>query len=73
MLKFKQLFDGMLGEWNIPPVSIQLKEGAKPLYSRPYPIPKVHKANLMKEIDQLVLIGVMKWQPYLQWVSPSHS
>jgi hypothetical protein len=25
----------------------------------------------MKEIDQLVLIGVMKWQPYLQWASPS--
>jgi hypothetical protein len=25
----------------------------------------------MKEIDQLVLIGVMKWQPYSQWASPS--
>ncbi len=25
----------------------------------------------MKEIDQLVSIGVMKWQPYLQWASPS--
>ena len=24
----------------------------------------------MKEIDQLVLIGVMKWQPYLQWAPP---
>jgi hypothetical protein len=25
----------------------------------------------MKEIDRLVLIGVMKWQPYSQWDSPS--
>jgi hypothetical protein len=25
----------------------------------------------MKEIDRLVLIGVMKWQPYLQLASPS--
>ncbi len=25
----------------------------------------------MKEIDRLVLIGVMKWQPYSQWASPS--
>ena len=25
----------------------------------------------MKEIDQLVSIGVMKWQPYSQWASPS--
>jgi hypothetical protein len=25
----------------------------------------------MKVVDQLVLIGVMKWQPYLQWASSS--
>ncbi len=62
LLKFEQLFDGTLGEWTLPPVSIQLKEGVKPFHGRPYPIPKVHKATLMKEIYQLVLIGVMKWQ-----------
>ncbi len=50
-LKFEQLFDGALGEWNLLPVSIQLKEGAKPFQGRPYPIIKVHKATLMKEID----------------------
>jgi hypothetical protein len=71
LLKFKQLFDGTLGEWNLPPVSIQLKEGAKPFHNRPYPIPKVHKATLMKEIDWLVSTGVMKWQPYSQLASPS--
>jgi hypothetical protein len=71
LLKFKELFDGTLGEWNLPPVSIQLKEGVKPLHGRPYPIPKVHRATLMKEIDRLVSIGVMKWQPYSQWASPS--
>jgi hypothetical protein len=51
LLKFEQLFEGTLGEWNLPPVSIQLKEGAKPFHGRPYPIPNVHKATLMKEID----------------------
>jgi hypothetical protein len=71
LLKFEQLLDGALGEWNLPPVSIQLKEGAKPFHGRPYPTPKVHKAILMKEIDQLVSIGVMKWQSYSQWASPS--
>ncbi len=71
LLKFEQLFDGTLGEWTLLPVSIQLKEGAKLFHGRPYPIPKVHKATLMKEIDRLVLIGVMKWQPYSQWASPS--
>ncbi len=71
LLKFEQLFDGTLGEWTLPPVSIQLKEGAKPFHGRPYPIPKVHKATLTKEIDQQVSIGVMKWQPYSHWASPS--
>jgi hypothetical protein len=55
LLKFEQLFDGTLGEWNLTPVSIQLKEGgANPFHSRPYHIPKVHKATLIKEKDKLV-------------------
>jgi hypothetical protein len=58
LLKYKELFDGMLGDWKLPPVSIELKEGTMPYHGRPYPILKVHKATLMKEIDQLVAIGV---------------
>ncbi len=41
LLKFERLFDGTLGEWYQPPVSIQLKEGAMLFHGRPYPIPKV--------------------------------
>jgi hypothetical protein len=26
LLKYKKLFDGMLGEWKLPPVSIELKK-----------------------------------------------
>ncbi len=63
LLKFKELFDGMLGDWKLLPVSFELKEGAKPYHGRPYPIPKIHKATLMKEIECLVAIGVLKWQP----------
>jgi hypothetical protein len=58
LLKFEELFDGMLGDWKLPPVSFELKEGAKPYHGRPYPIPKIHKATL-----SLVLIGVLKGQP----------
>jgi hypothetical protein len=61
----------MLRDWKLPPVSIELKEGAKPYHGRPYPIPKVHKATLMKEINHLILIGVLKWQPSSKWASPS--
>ncbi len=48
LLKFKDLFDGMLGDWKLPPVFVELKEGAKSYHGRPYPIPKIHKATLMK-------------------------
>jgi len=54
LLDFESLFDGTLGDWNRPPVSIELKEGAKPYHGRPYPIPQIHKATLMKEINRLV-------------------
>jgi hypothetical protein len=50
LLKYEELFDGTLGDWKLPPVSIELKEGIKPYHGRPYPIPKIHKATLMREI-----------------------
>jgi hypothetical protein len=71
LLKFEELFDGTLGDWKLPPVSFELKEGAKPYHGRPYLIPKIHKATLMKEIDHLILIGVLKWQPLSKWALPS--
>jgi hypothetical protein len=71
LLKFEELFDGTLGDWKLPSVSFELKEGAKLYHGRPYPIPQLHKATLIKEIDRLVVIGVLKWQPMSKWASPS--
>ncbi len=71
LLKFEELFNGMLGDWKLPPVSFELKEGAKPYHGRQYTIPNIHKATLMKEIDCLILIGVLKWQPSSKWALPS--
>jgi hypothetical protein len=56
LLRYEELFDGTLGSWNRPPISIELKEGAKPFHGRPYPIAQIHKATLMKEINRLVSI-----------------
>jgi hypothetical protein len=70
-LKFEELFDGMLGDWKLPPVCFELKEGAKPYHGRPYPILKILKATHMKKINCLLSIGVLKWQPLLQLASPS--
>jgi hypothetical protein len=63
LLKLESLFDGTLGDWKLPPVSLELKEGMKPYHGRPYPIPHKHKAVLMKEIKWLCNIGVLEWQP----------
>jgi hypothetical protein len=71
LLRFKSLFDGTLGDWNLPSVSFELKEGMKPYHGRPYPIPHKHKAVLMKEMKRLCNIGVLEWQPSLQWALPT--
>jgi hypothetical protein len=67
LLKFKSLFDGTLGDWKLPPVSFELKEGMKPYHGRPYPILHKHEAVSMKEIKRLCNIGVLEWQPSSQW------
>jgi hypothetical protein len=63
LLKFEPLFDGTLGDWKLPPVSFELKEGMKPYHGRSYPIPHKHKAVSMKVIKRLCNIGVLEWQP----------
>jgi hypothetical protein len=50
LLQFELLFDGTLGDWKLPLVSFELKEGMKPYPGRPYPILHKNKAMLMKEI-----------------------
>ncbi len=71
LLIFKLLFDGTLGDWKLPPVSFELKEGMKSYHGRPYPIQQKHKAVLVKEIKWLCDIGVLEWQPSSQWASPT--
>ncbi len=56
LLEFKLLFNGTLGDWKLPPVSFELKEGMKPYHGRPYPILHKHKAVLMKEIKRLATL-----------------
>ncbi len=38
LLKFKLLFDGTLGDWNLPHVSFKLKDSMKLYHGRPYTI-----------------------------------
>ena len=40
---FEELFDGTCITRKTDPVNLGLKEDAKPICSRPYPVPKVHQ------------------------------
>ncbi len=68
--KYESLFDGTLGDWKTKPVSFQLKEGASRYHSQAFPVPKIHKDTLIKEVDRLVKLGVLERQPALEWASP---
>ena len=68
---FEPLFDGTLGAWKTTPVSFELKEGARPFHGRAFPIPKVYKETIMKEIKRLCELGVLEWQPTSEWAAPS--
>jgi hypothetical protein len=71
-VKFKSLFDGTLGDyWKTKPVSFQLKEGASPYHGRAFPVPKIHKDVLIKEVERLCKLGVLEQQNYSEWASPS--
>ena len=54
------MFDGSLGTWKTDTLDFELKEDAKPICLRPYPVPKVHKEENLREVECLVLIGVIE-------------
>ena len=43
LFKYESLFDGTLGTWKTDPVKLELKDNAKPFYSHPYQIPRIHE------------------------------
>ena len=57
--KFGDLFNETIGTWKKYQVEFELKEDAKPICSRPYPVPKVHEENFKKEVERLVLKWVL--------------
>ena len=54
--KFEQFFDGKFVAWKTDPVGFELKYDAKPIWSQPYPVPKVHEEIFKKEVETLVLL-----------------
>ena len=50
LTKFEELFDGTLGDWKTSPVHVSLKDGFMPYRGKAYPVPKIHRDCLYKEV-----------------------
>jgi hypothetical protein len=71
LTKYESLFDGILGDWKTKLVSFQLKEGVSPYHGQVFPVPKVHKETIIKEVERLCQLGILERQPASEWVLPS--
>ncbi len=69
--KYESLFDGTVGDWKAKLASFQLKEGVSPYQGQAFPVPKIHKDTLIKEVERLCKLGVLERQPASEWASPS--
>jgi hypothetical protein len=70
-MKYELLFDGTLGDWRTKPVFFQLREGVSPYHGRAFPVPKINKDTIIKEVERLCKLGALKRQQAFEWVSPS--
>ena len=69
--KHESMFSGELGEWKGESVKFELKPGAKPFRGRPFPVPRIHKETVIKELERLIDIGVLEQVESADWMSPS--
>ncbi len=65
------MFNLTLGVYPHKRVHIDINPNAKPVHSRPYPVPRIHLKTFKKELDHLVRIGVLAAKQESEWVSPS--
>ena len=69
--KYKDLFDGSLRDFNVPPIKLEVREGTEPVHSRPFPVPHINKENVYKEIQRMLALNVLKKVSCRAWASPN--
>ena len=72
--KYEHQFDGTLVEFNMAPISLQLKyQRSKPVHARSYTVPRSVEQQLRKDIARLVDIGVPEEDYSSEWTPPTFS
>ncbi len=65
LLQLLKKYESLLGDWKTKLVSFQLKEGVSPHHSQTFPVPKIYKDTIMKEVERFSKLGVLERQPHL--------
>jgi hypothetical protein len=65
------MFNGTLDIYPHKKIQIDFDPNAKPVHSRPYPVPQIHLKTFKMELDHLVRIGVLAPQQESEEASPS--
>ena len=60
-----------MGTWNTKPYEIELKEGAKPYHTRPYPIAKINEKVFYDEIMRMCELGILRQINQSEWGAPT--
>jgi hypothetical protein len=66
-----KMSDGTFGVYSHKKICIDIDLNAKPVHSRPYPIPQIYLKTFKTELGHLVRIGVLASQQESEWASPS--
>ena len=61
------MFNGTLGIQETDTVYPELSEGAEPICPRPYPATKLCKEMSKKEVERLVILGVLELENNSEW------
>ena len=57
LTRHESMFEGKLGTWDKEFVNFELKPGAKPFRGRAFPVPRIHRDTIKKELKRLIDIG----------------